>query len=192
MDSRILVLAVGSLGFGILGGCLADAPTVQTGAEIAITLPPQVSATDVGQNAELELTAAVLPSALPRSPTESDANSEVEQGDSGGVTLEEDSQRLPFPPSGLLVEWIDSRTLGISWLGTGSDVISHYLILQQTKDSNDWKEAGEVMASGDNIERYDFTHEVEADADVALIAVVAVDIYGNESPLSETVTVPSP
>jgi hypothetical protein len=72
----------------------------------------------------------------------------------------------------------------VRWQGTGSDIVTHYLIYRRASDLHAWDTIDQVPARGDNQESYVYQVRAAEEGTLMQYAVAAVDRYGNRSTLS--------
>jgi hypothetical protein len=72
----------------------------------------------------------------------------------------------------------------VRWQGTGSDIVTHYLIYRRASDLHAWDNIDQVPAQGDNQESYVYRVRAADEGTLLQYAVAAVDRYGNRSTLS--------
>ena len=106
-----------------------------------------------------------------------------DQEQSSGIRREDDSAIPPIPPSKVRAVPTDNG-IEVHWFGTGSDIITLYLIYRRNSDDQEWSSVGKVTATERNRDEYSFL-DTGIDIDSLYVYVVtAVDHYGNESDLS--------
>jgi len=72
----------------------------------------------------------------------------------------------------------------VRWQGTGSDVVTHYLVYRRASDRHAWEAIGQVPTKIGNQGQYVYQVPVAEDGALVQYAVAAVDRYGNCSTLS--------
>jgi hypothetical protein len=86
----------------------------------------------------------------------------------------------PIPPAQLAVERRDAGNL-LSWLGTGSDIDTHYIVYQRTSANDTWQAIGYVAVVGDNRGVYRFLDDTADRQQMYAYAVSTINHYGKES-----------
>lgn len=100
-----------------------------------------------------------------------------------GISQELDALIPPIPPHEVSVYYHDGIT-EIEWDGTGSDIITHYVIYRRAIKTEEWIFIGRVDATEINRGTYVY-HDSTTGTGVGFeYAVAAVDLYGNESGLT--------
>jgi hypothetical protein len=80
--------------------------------------------------------------------------------------------------------------LHLQWAGTGSDVVTDYLLYRRINGDEAWEVVREVPVEGDNRGLYELCDDtLSATASSVEYALVARDLYGNTSQLSESVQI---
>jgi len=115
---------------------------------------------------------------------------EAEVRRTNGISLEADKLIRPLFPSRVTAEVSPSGRVRFSWLGTGGDSITHYIIYRAAGDGQ-FKKIGQVSPIKGNRGRYIFEDAVPASG-LYRYAVSAVNQYEKESRLSEEATVSVP
>jgi fibronectin type 3 domain-containing protein len=105
-----------------------------------------------------------------------------------GISMEEDSKLSPLYPNKLSAS-IQENQIILTWVGTGSDVIEYYKIYRKSVNDDKWEYIDRVNSSEDNRGQYYYRERITAQNFAYEYAVTAVDIYGNESEFSRSVTV---
>lgn len=146
--------------------------------------PPAPQSTQAQQPAPTQPVEAVLPS-MPDSEDLSPTFSITPTPQ--GISQEMDALIPPIPPAQLAATRSVDGVL-LSWLGTGSDIDTHYAIYRRPTGSQVWQVLGFVAVQGDN--RGDYTY---LDASVQALdaftpagqsleySVTTFDHYGKES-----------
>jgi hypothetical protein len=81
----------------------------------------------------------------------------------------------------------------LTWQGTGSDILVHYVVYRRPLSVEEWEAVDVVPVKDDNQGEYAWTDTLPEIKEPLLYALTAVDQYGNESQLSEPVRVdPNP
>lgn len=136
--------------------------------------------------------AVAMPSPTPSptsapSPTPAPTATRGDTGEEGGIRLEEDRGIPPIPPSQVRATPVDG-SLEVKWQGTGSDIITHYIVYRRQANEADWEAIATVPAEGRNLGQY-ILQDTEVKGGVWYVyTVTAVDHYENESTLSEPTT----
>ena len=118
-----------------------------------------------------------------------DAAEEGPPDGEGGITLEEDRLIPELPPTqvqGSLVE----NEVHLSWLGTGSDRITAYLVYRRPAGATEWELIKEVPVTDENEGAFMVQIALEDLSTVYEYSVSALDLYGKESERSDLVRVP--
>ncbi len=92
----------------------------------------------------------------------------------------------PAPPARVEARQADDGIV-VSWQGTGTDVDQFYKVYRKTSGEECWQAIGIQLIEGDNKGGYLFNVPLDERADEYAYAVTTVDIYGNESELSQVV-----
>jgi len=107
-----------------------------------------------------------------------------------GISREEDSQLTPSHPTQVTAQAITGAIV-LTWLGTGDDRIEYYQVCRKVADDEDWQLTARVEATGDNRGWYEFRDTATERGITYIYGVSAVDIYGNESTISESSAITS-
>jgi fibronectin type 3 domain-containing protein len=102
----------------------------------------------------------------------------------GGISVNVDQLIPPAPPAAVKAESGDEGVL-VTWQGTGTDVDQFYQIYRQEQGEECWELIGVVPVEGDNKGRYSFSASPTEQLKEYKYAVTTVDIYGQESDLSQ-------
>ncbi len=102
-----------------------------------------------------------------------------------GITRDEDSQLTPSHPTHVTAQAI-TDTIVLTWLGTGDDRIEYYHIFRRLANDGNWQFITRVKSTGDNRGWYEFKDTTIEMGIAYIYGVTAVDIYGNESAISES------
>lgn len=102
-----------------------------------------------------------------------------------GITHQEYSQQTPLHPSQITVD-ITGDSIVVTWLGTGEDIIQHYQVYRKILGTEKWQWLGNIKATEDNKEKYEFKDATISPGISYIYGVKATNIYGKESDMSES------
>ncbi len=105
--------------------------------------------------------------------------------DNGGIPVEQDSLIPPIPPAQVRANRLDEG-IELRWQGTGSDIVIHYVIYRRPLNVEKWEIIGIVPVQNENQGEYMFHDPGPDNWSRYEYAVAVVDLYDNESILSET------
>lgn len=105
-----------------------------------------------------------------------------------GIPLEQDQGIPPLQPAGIEARVSDTG-VELSWQGTGSDILVHYIVYRRPLSADEWEAVAIVPISENNQGEYVWTDKLPEIIEPLLYALTAVDRYGNESQLSDPVRV---
>ncbi len=86
----------------------------------------------------------------------------------------------PIPPAQLAVIRSAGGVL-LSWLGTGSDIDTHYVIYRRLPGEDAWQALGFVATEGDNRGAYSYLDASPDAGQTSEYSVTTFDRYGKES-----------
>jgi len=175
MMRSVCLLTVGLASVVALSACIARPSGVSPQPVPAPSSSPGVTATAPGVTA----TATVPQEPVP---TTTETAGPIPAAE-GGISEEQDRLIPPGPPSGVQTV-LRAGVVEVRWQGTGSDIITHYIIYRRASDLQAWDSIGEAPARDDN--RGAYVYQVRAGEEAAPLhyAVAAVDRYGNHSAIS--------
>lgn len=184
-----IVLAVTIVLNGGLWGC-----TVASNQEPNPEITPDASATLhlalLTSTAEASQSSTLEPSIDPPAQLITISTPEViDPPTETGITLEEASQLMPLHPSQVTVE-ANEEIVVLKWLGTGEDIIQ-YEIYRKTSDVMDWQQLISVIPTEYNSGWYEFRDATTEPGNAYIYGITAIDAYGNESLISESVAITS-
>lgn len=177
-SDRLLVLA-----FRFLVGFLL---IVISGCQTTYLVPERVHvSTDLPTDSTSAATPALTPA--PISPEILDAGNGSSM-DSRGIDMNQDSLIPPIPPS-INGSFIEEDCLVLLWTGTGSDIVTEYLVYSQNEDSEEWSLSASVSIENTNQGSFKVCiDDILLDTRCSKYGIRSRDIYGNLSLLSDIVT----
>jgi len=97
-----------------------------------------------------------------------------------GISQEMDALIPPIPPAQLSAT---RQTDGVrlSWMGTGSDIDTHYVIYRRLPGEDAWQTLGFVAIQGDNRGAYSYLDASPEAGQTSEYSVTTFDRYGKES-----------
>ena len=97
-----------------------------------------------------------------------------------GISQEMDALIPPIPPAQLTAA-VTQGGIILSWIGTGSDVDTHYVIYRRIPGSEGWQPLGFVEVQGDNRGDYSYMDATAQPGQPLEYSVTTFDRYGKES-----------
>lgn len=97
-----------------------------------------------------------------------------------GISQEMDALIPPIPPAQLSATRQDLGIL-LTWMGTGSDIDTHYNVYRRDTASGEWQVIASVAVLKDNRGAYSYLDLPPESGDAVSYAVSTVDRYGKES-----------
>ena len=107
-----------------------------------------------------------------------------------GLNLDQDRFIPPIPPSNIHAKNCKNFFI-LSWNGTGSDIIKHYIIYRRSLNLKDWHKTSIVLSIDDNRGLYEFEDHNIMKGVIYEYVITAVDRYGNESKHSNNIFIGS-
>ena len=104
-----------------------------------------------------------------------------------GIPEEQDRLIPPIPPHDVSAVR-NQDYVEISWMGTGVDIDTHYVVYRRSKGSEDWEAIANVLAEGDNTGQYAYQDYSASTVTSPEYAISTFNRYGKESMLSEIVS----
>jgi len=108
-----------------------------------------------------------------------------------GISQEMDALIPPIPPAQLAATRSASGVL-LTWLGTGSDIDTHYAVYRRPAGSETWQALGFVAIQGDNRGAYSYLDALAEAGQSLEYSVTTFDRYGKESDRAIIQVEPSP
>lgn len=103
-----------------------------------------------------------------------------------GISVEIDRLIPPAPPANVEA-YLEANELFVSWQGTGTDVDQYYQVYRRGMNAECWEIIGIQTVIEDNKGGYIFNAPMIENPENFRFAVTTVDIYGNESNLSQVI-----
>ena len=97
-----------------------------------------------------------------------------------GISQEMDALIPPIPPAQLATSRQQDGVL-LSWMGTGLDIDTHYVVYRRSSGGDTWEALGYIATQGDNRGAYSYLDTPPAAGQAYSYAVTTVNRYGKES-----------
>jgi len=108
-----------------------------------------------------------------------------------GISQDMDALIPPIPPAQLAATRQAEGVL-LSWMGTGSDIDTHYVIYRRLPGEDAWQTLGFVATEGDNRDAYSYLDASAEAGQSQEYSVSTFDQYGKESDRTIIQVEPSP